>query len=56
MKIVALLRASQLVIVAGPDFGIIRDGKIDSAGVSNEIEKKDDYSWHSLIGRCPGEC
>jgi hypothetical protein len=56
MKTVAALHASQLVTVAGPDLGIIRDGRIDSAGVSNEIEKKDDYSWHSLIGRCPGEC
>jgi imidazolonepropionase len=47
LKSLAVLHASQLVTVAGPDLGIIRDGgmlirdgKIDSVGPSKEIEKK----------------
>jgi imidazolonepropionase len=47
LKSLAVLNASQLVTVAGPDLGIIRnggmlirDGKIDSAGPSREIEEK----------------
>ena len=47
MKSLAVLHASELVTVAGPDLGIIRDGgmlirngKIDVVGPSKEIEKK----------------
>jgi imidazolonepropionase len=47
LKTLAVLHASELITVAGPDLGIIRDGgmlicdgKIDSVGPSKEIEKK----------------
>jgi len=47
LKSLAVLHASELVTVAGPDLGIIRDGgmlirngKIDVVGPSKEIEKK----------------
>ena len=47
MKSLAVLHASELVTVAGPDLGIIRDGgmlirngKIDVVGPTKEIEKK----------------
>jgi imidazolonepropionase len=47
LKSLAVLHASQLVTVSGPDLGIIRDGgmlirdgKIDSVGPCKEIEKK----------------
>ncbi len=67
MSSIAVINASQLVTLAGPahprvggemsELAIIRNGgMLIRVGVSHEIEKKEDYSWYSLIGRCPREC